>query len=106
MFLFASHTEASVPNTTNTTHKRRHADTALLTDVAGLCERLNCCRDVAYQLIKADEVDSFTIGNARRVTIASINLYIARRLADTKKFKHVPAHTRRFKQKACTTGPP
>lgn len=37
-----------------------------------------------YELINSGELESFTIGRARRITTASIEALIDRRLADSK----------------------
>lgn len=35
-----------------------------------------------YQLLNAGELESFTVGRARRITVASIEAFIARRLTE------------------------
>jgi hypothetical protein len=37
-----------------------------------------------YELINSGELDSFTIGRARRITTESINAFVERRLAEQK----------------------
>jgi excisionase family DNA binding protein len=42
---------------------------------------LHCCLATLYSLIRRGELDSFTDGKMRRVTMESIHRYIDRRLA-------------------------
>jgi excisionase family DNA binding protein len=46
-------------------------------------KRLGCSNAKGYQLLAAGEIDSYTIGRARRITLASIDRYIARHLSRT-----------------------
>jgi excisionase family DNA binding protein len=43
-------------------------------------EMLGCSNSTGYELLAAGELDSYTVGRARRVTVASIRRYVARRL--------------------------
>jgi hypothetical protein len=54
---------------------------ALVVKPARACEMLSCGRTRLYQLLAAKELDSFLDGGARKVVVASIYAYIARRLA-------------------------
>ncbi|MGN6690107.1 MAG: helix-turn-helix domain-containing protein [Sphingopyxis sp.] len=38
-----------------------------------------------YRLIAAGELEAFKVGRATRITVASIEAYVARRLAETQK---------------------
>lgn len=52
--------------------------------VAGMAKTkvlLDCGDDLIYDLIEARELDSFLIGKSRKVTIASIERLIAKRVA-------------------------
>jgi excisionase family DNA binding protein len=42
--------------------------------------RLGCSNAKGYQLLAAGEIDSYTIGRARRITLESIDRYVARHL--------------------------
>jgi excisionase family DNA binding protein len=42
---------------------------------------LRCCLSTLYSLIRRGELDSYTDGKMRRITVASIHNYIDRRLA-------------------------
>ena len=39
---------------------------------------------LGYELLNSGDLESFTIGRARRITVASIEAYIARRVAAQK----------------------
>jgi len=54
---------------------------ALVVKPARACQMLSCGRTHLYGLIEAKEVDTFLDGGARKITVASIHAYIARRLA-------------------------
>ena len=53
----------------------------LVVKPARACQMLSCGRTRLYQLIAAKELDSFLDGGARKIVVASIHAYIARRLA-------------------------
>jgi excisionase family DNA binding protein len=57
---------------------------ALVTSVHGACVMLDCGRDRVYALLQAKELESYRDGEARRVIVASVRAYIARKLADGK----------------------
>jgi excisionase family DNA binding protein len=42
---------------------------------------IGCSNSTGYGLIARGEIDSYTVGRARRVTVESIHAYVARRLA-------------------------
>jgi excisionase family DNA binding protein len=42
---------------------------------------LGCSNSTGYELLAAGELESYTVGRARRVTVESIHAYVARRLA-------------------------
>jgi excisionase family DNA binding protein len=44
---------------------------------------LGCSNTHGYALLAAGELDSFRDGRARKITVASIHRYIARRLAES-----------------------
>src|SRR5262245_35771877 len=44
-------------------------------------EMLNCSNDHGYRLLAAGELESFLDGRLRKVTVASINSFIQRRIA-------------------------
>jgi excisionase family DNA binding protein len=46
---------------------------------------LNCGRTRLYELIEANELESYLDGRSRKITVASIREYVARRLAASKK---------------------
>jgi excisionase family DNA binding protein len=48
------------------------------------CQLLGIRPSKVYALMREGELDSFNIGSARRITMASINDYIERRLADAR----------------------
>jgi excisionase family DNA binding protein len=60
---------------------------ALVTGVHGACVMLDCGKDKIYELLKLKELDSYREGEARRITVASIRAYTARKLAAAKSFK-------------------
>lgn len=49
--------------------------------VAEACQRLRCSRRYLYELLAHGEVESFTMGRARRIVAASIDAYVERRIA-------------------------
>jgi len=53
-------------------------------------EILDCSQSYLYELLRTGELESFTAGGARKITIASIEAYIARRLAASKKKARTP----------------
>jgi excisionase family DNA binding protein len=60
---------------------RRINEQALLTDINGAVVMLDACRDIVYRLLRDGELESFTQGRSRRITVASIKKYIERQLA-------------------------
>jgi hypothetical protein len=52
---------------------------------------LSCSNSYGYELLAAGELDSFSDGSARKITVASIKSYIARRLAKADKIRKSPA---------------
>ena len=45
---------------------------------------LGISNSTGYELPAAGELDSFTVGRARRITVASIHRYIARKLSEAR----------------------
>jgi len=52
---------------------------------------LSCSNSYGYELLAAGELDSFSDGAARKITVASIKSYIERRLAKADKIRKSPA---------------
>src|SRR5262249_2528368 len=79
MFAFIR-TEAIM--TARSSKKERVADArARVVDVAGACGLLDTGKDGVYDLINRKEVDSYLEGRKRRITVASIDRYIERKVA-------------------------
>jgi excisionase family DNA binding protein len=69
--------------------KKKHTNpvvdpSALVTSVHGACVMLDCGKDKVYALLQAKELESYRDGEARRVVVASVRAYIARKLAAAK----------------------
>lgn len=60
----------------------------LVTDVPGACQSLGCGHDQIYDLMRAGEIDSYLDGRARRIIVASLEAYVARRRKASKQFEH------------------
>lgn len=60
----------------------------LVTDVPGACQSLGCGHDQIYDLMHAGEIDSYLDGRARRIIVASLEAYVARRRKASKQFEH------------------
>jgi excisionase family DNA binding protein len=45
-------------------------------------KRLQISRSTLYALLNAGDLESYTQGRSRRITVRSINSYVERRLAD------------------------
>jgi excisionase family DNA binding protein len=56
---------------------------ALVVKPATAWRMLGCSNTYGYALLAAGELDSFRDGRARKITVASIHRYIARRLAES-----------------------
>jgi excisionase family DNA binding protein len=68
----------------------------LVVGVAETEHLLNCGKDAVYDLIKARELDSYLDGNRRKITRASIERYVQKRLsAATNNFERGRYPTRR-----------
>jgi excisionase family DNA binding protein len=72
------------------------------------CELLGISLPFCYHLMRAGELASFRAGRARRITTASIEAYVARRLADSaatgwRVWEHNPA-ARRDQRRAAPAG--
>jgi hypothetical protein len=50
----------------------------------------NCGPERLWALINSGEIKSYKDGNARRISVASIKLYVARQLAQAKDEPHTP----------------
>jgi excisionase family DNA binding protein len=53
-------------------------------------ELLDCSQSYLYELIRAGELESFEAGTARKITTASIEAYIRRRLAANRRKIRTP----------------
>ena len=56
---------------------------ALLVKPKAAWRMLGCGNTHGYKLLAAGEIESFCDGRARKITVASIHRYIARRLAES-----------------------
>lgn len=56
----------------------------LLLTVHQACERLNISRTTLYELMNAGELESVSIGRARRIPVSSVNDFIDKRIASTR----------------------
>jgi excisionase family DNA binding protein len=56
-----------------------------ITNVARACEALDCSRDRLYDLLKSGEIESFLDGRSRKIVVASLDAYIARRVEASNK---------------------
>jgi excisionase family DNA binding protein len=54
---------------------------ALVVSVNGAAAMLGSSRDRVYQLIRSRELDSYLDGTARRVTVASVQRYVDRKIS-------------------------
>ena len=54
---------------------------------------LGCGNSHGYELLARGELDSFTDGNARKITVDSIKRYIGRQLAKSGKVRKSPRRT-------------
>jgi excisionase family DNA binding protein len=61
------------------------ADGTQVCTVLEACERLRCSRRYLYELLARGELESFTMGRARRIVAASIDAYVQRRLAASRR---------------------
>jgi excisionase family DNA binding protein len=59
----------------------------LVTDIPGARAMLACGHDKIYDLIKANEIESYLDGRSRKIVIASIRAYVARKAAAAKQFE-------------------
>ena len=57
---------------------------ALVTSVRGASVMLDCGKDKVYALLQAKGLESYRDGEARRIIVASVRAYIARKLAGGK----------------------
>lgn len=71
------------------------ADTSLI---------LNCSRDIVYELIRSGELDSYLDGRSRKIVVASIEAYVARRLKAAKQFERARYPARRADGKIVQAG--
>jgi excisionase family DNA binding protein len=51
---------------------------------------LDCSNSYGYELLARGELDAYTDGAARKITVASLKRYIARRLAKAGKVRKSP----------------
>jgi hypothetical protein len=68
--------------------------TALVVSPAQACTALGCGPTKLWALIAERELEAFLDGNRRRVTTASIENYVARKLAQSPTKKPVPTRSR------------
>lgn len=64
--------------------KSSHTDTELrplALPPRGACAALNVGTTKLYELLNANELEAFSIGRARRITVASLEAYVARQVA-------------------------
>jgi excisionase family DNA binding protein len=59
----------------------------LVTDVPGACQVLDCSRDQIYDLLHTSQIESYLDGTARRIVIASLEDYVARRRQSSTQFE-------------------
>jgi hypothetical protein len=56
-----------------------------ITNVSGACAALDCSRNQLYELLNSAEIQSYLDGRSRKVVVASIDAYIARRVEASNK---------------------
>jgi excisionase family DNA binding protein len=56
-----------------------------ITDVNGACGALNCGRDHLYDLLNSHEIESYLDGRSRKIVVASLDAYVARRIEASNK---------------------
>ncbi len=66
-------------------------DTPLVASPNQAMKALMVSRATLYALINSGELESYTEGRSRRITIESINAYVRRRLAEEAKRRGSPA---------------
>jgi excisionase family DNA binding protein len=81
----------SIPSTGLSRDERRR----LVTNVDDACAMLDCSKDTLYGLLSSGKIESYLDGRSRKIIIASIEAYIARRLAGSKQFTRARYPTRR-----------
>lgn len=59
-------------------------DKPLLVKPRMACQLLSCSAPRLYELLAGEQLESFKEGKSRKITVASIEAYIARRLAESK----------------------
>lgn len=59
----------------------------LVTSVSGACYALDCGRDRLYELLNSGQIESYLDGRSRKVVVASLDAYVARRLDASKEFE-------------------
>jgi excisionase family DNA binding protein len=59
----------------------------LVMNVSGACRALDCGRDRLYQLLTVGEIESYLDGRSRKIVVASIDAYIARRVKASGQFE-------------------
>jgi excisionase family DNA binding protein len=74
----------------------------LVTDVPGAMQSLNCGHDQIYDLMHAGEIDSYLDGRARRIIVASLEAYVARRRESSKQFERARYPERSAKRTGTT----
>jgi excisionase family DNA binding protein len=61
------------------------SEAVLLVSPAAAMTMLSCGRTRLYELLDRGELESFLDGRARRITVASVHAYIARKLEESRK---------------------
>jgi len=68
----------------------RDGVTPLVVSVADACRMLDCSHSFLYQLLADDALDSFHAGRSRKITVASIERYVERRVAEDRAARQAP----------------
>jgi excisionase family DNA binding protein len=56
-----------------------------ITNVSGACAALDCSRDHVYDLLNSGVIASYLDGRSRKIVVASIDAYVARRVEASNK---------------------
>jgi excisionase family DNA binding protein len=58
----------------------------LVTDVTSGCQMLDVSRDRFYRILRSGEIESYLDGRSRKILVASLEAYVEKRRAASKKF--------------------